>query len=89
MIEFNQSTWLAPNIKYNTQHQARDKNNFEKNFFKVMNNSVFRDMMKKHRDISVAMSEEVYLKRVTKPNFKSGSGIIFSENLMVCKMGKI
>ena len=33
------------------------------------------------------MNETVYLKRVIKPNFKSG--IICSENLMGCKMGKI
>ena len=48
-----------------------------------MNNSVFKEMMeniRKHRDINLMMNEEVYLKKVMKPNFKSG--IVFSENLI-------
>ena len=55
-----------------------------------MNNSVFGKMMeniRKHRDINLVMNKEVYLKRVMKPNFKSGT--IFSENLMGCKIGRI
>ena len=66
------------------------KNDFEKDFFKLMNNSVFGKMVeniRKHRDVNLIMNEWVYLKRVMKPNFKSG--IVFSENLMGCKMGKI
>ena len=55
-----------------------------------MNNSVFGKMMeniRKHRDINLMTNEEVYLKRVMKPNFKLG--IIFSKNLMGCEMRKI
>ena len=90
MIEFNQSAWLAPYMEFNTRLRTRAKNNFEKDFFKLMNNSVFRKMMeniRKHRDINVMTNKKAYLKRVVKPNFKSG--IAFSENLMGCKMGKI
>ena len=43
-IEFDQSTRLAPYIEFDTQVQTRAKNNFEKNFFKLMD-MVFEKMM--------------------------------------------
>ena len=55
-----------------------------------MNNSVFGKTMeniRKHRDINLVTNEEMYLMGVIKPNFKSR--IVFSENLMEYKMGKI
>ena len=55
-----------------------------------MNNSVFGKMMentRKHRNIKLVMTEEKYFKTITKPNFKSG--ILFSENLMGCEIGRI
>ena len=55
-----------------------------------MKNLVFGKTMeniRKHRDINLVTNEEVYLKRVLKPNFKLG--ITCSENLMGCEMGKI
>ena len=65
-------------------------NDFEKDFFKLMNNSVFGKTMeniRKHRNIKPVMTEEKYLSMVMKPNFKSG--VLFGENLMGCEMGKI
>ena len=90
MIEFDQSAWLAPYIEFNIHLRTRAKNNFEKDFFKLMNNSVFGKTMeniKKHKDFSLVTNEEAYLKRVMKPNFKSG--IIVSKSLMGCEMGRI
>ena len=65
-------------------------NDFGKDFFKLMNNSVFGKMMeniRKHRNIELVMTEEKYLHTVMKPNFKSG--VLFGENLMGCEMDKI
>ena len=42
--------------------------------------------IRKHRNINV-LTEEKYLRKVMKPNFKSG--VQFGENLMGCEMGKI
>ena len=57
-----------------------------------MNNSVFGKTMeniRKHRDIKLVMNKKVYLKKVMKPNFKSGTNIKFSKNLIACEMGKV
>ena len=61
---------------------ARAKIDFEKDFFKLMNNSVFGQMMdnsRKHMDNNLMTNEEAYLKRVEKLNFRLV--IHFSENL--------
>ena len=60
-------------------------NDFEKDFFKLMNNSVFGKMMdniRKHRNVGLVTAEEKYLRTVMKPNFKSR--VLFGESLMGC-----
>ena len=89
-IEFDQSAWMKPYIDFNTQLKTKAKNDFGKDFFKLMNNSVYGKMMeniRKHRNIKLVTTEEKYLHTVMKPNFKSV--IRFDENLMGCEMGKI
>ena len=89
-IEFNQSNWMKGYIDFNTQLRTQAKNDFEKDFYKLMNNSVFGKTMesvRKHRNIKLVTSKEAYLKTVMKPNFKSG--VLFGENLMGCEMGKV
>ena len=90
MIEFDQSPWLKTYIDFNTQLRTAATNDFEKDFFKLINNSVFGKTMeniRKHRNIKLVTTEEKYLHMVMKPNFKSG--VLFGENLMGCEMGKI
>ena len=89
VIKFNQSAWLKPYIDFKTELRKRAKNDFEKDFFKLMNNAVFGKTMeniRKHKDIKLVTNEKSYLKNVMKPNFKSG--VLFSENLMGCERGK-
>ena len=66
------------------------KNDFEKDFYKLMNNSVFGKTMEnigKHRNMKLVSNEEEYLKNVMKPNFKSGT--LLGADLMGCEMGKV
>ena len=89
-IAFDQLPWLETYIDFNTQLRTAATNDLEKDFFKLMNNSVFGKTMeniRKHRNIKLVMTEEKYLRTVMKPNFKSG--VLFGENLMGCEMGKI
>ena len=89
-IEFNQSPWLKTYIDFNTQLRTAATNDFEKDFFKLMNNSVFGKTMeniRKHRNIKLVTTEEKYLHTVMKPNFRSG--VLSGENLIGCEMGKI
>ena len=90
VIEFDQSPWLKTYIDLITQLRTAATNDFEKDFFKLMNNSVFGKKMeniRKHRNIKLVTTEEKYLCTVMRPNFKSG--VLFGGNLMGCEMGKI
>ena len=90
VIEFNQSAWLKPYIDFNTELRKKAKNEFEKEFFKLMNNAVFGKTIgniRKHKDDKLVTNEKAYLRMVMKPNFKSG--VLFGENLMGCEMRKI
>ena len=89
-IKFKQSAWMKEYIDFNTKLRTAAANDFEKDFYKLMNKSVFGKMMeniRKHRNIKLLANREAYLKAVMKTNFKSG--VLFGENLMGCEMGKI
>ena len=89
IIEFKQSKWLAPYIALNTNLRTNVKNNFEKDFFKLMNNSVFGKTMeniRNRKDIKLVTSKQQALKLIAKPNFKHRT--IFTENLISVHMSK-
>ena len=89
-IEFDQSAWMKPYIDFNTQLRTKATNDFEKDFFKLMNSMVIGKTMeniRKHRNIKLITNKESYLHTVMKPNFKSG--VLFGKNLMGCEMGNI
>ena len=73
----------------NTRLRKDAKNEFEKDFFKLVNNSVFRKTMENirdHKDMKLVASDKKYLKYVMKPNFKNGHR--FSKHLLAMEMGK-
>ena len=71
-IEFNQYPWMKTYIDFNTKLRTAAANDFEKDFFKLMNNAIFGKTMeniRKHRNFKLVTSEAQYLKTVMKPNF--------------------
>ena len=83
VLEFNQSPWLKEYINFNTIKRAQAKNSFEKDFFKLMNNSVFGKTMeniRKRVDVRLITDEKKLLKMVSKPTYVSSK--IFNENLV-------
>ena len=89
VIEFQQSRWMKAYIMLNTRLRKDEKNELEKDFFKLMNNSVFGktiENIRKHKDMKLVTSYEKYLKYVVKPNFKDGHP--FSKHLFAVEMGK-
>ena len=83
VLEFNQSAWLKQYIDFNTQKRTNAKNAFEKDFFKLMNNSVFGKTMeniRKRVDVRLVTDDKKLLKMVAKPTYVSSK--IFNENLV-------
>ena len=73
----------------NTKLGKEARNEFEKDFFKWMNNSVFGKTMenvRKHRDIELVTTEKGRIKLVSEPNYHTTKQ--FSENLLATKMKK-
>ena len=89
VIRFNQKVWLKPYIDMNTELRKNAKNEFEKNFFKLMKNSVFRKTMenvRNHRDIRLVTSDKRRKRFVSEPNYHSHKK--FPNHLMALEMKK-
>ena len=88
-IKFEESPWLKKYIDLNTDLRSKANNEFEKDFVKLMNNSVFGKTMENIRnrvDIRLVNSEKKAMKLAAKPNFKHCN--IFDENLVAIHMKK-
>jgi len=97
-ISFEQSDWLKEWIDFNTDKRKVAKNDFEKDYFKLMNNAVFGKTMENVRDrikIKVAFSEEYHKKYQSKPNcidtikYTSKSDKFFHLEVMEDKLVKL
>ena len=89
IIQFKQKAWLKVYIDMNTKLRKTAKNEFEKNFFKLMNNLVFGKTMenvRNHRDIKLVTSDKRRKRLVLEPNYHSHKN--FSDHLMTIEMKK-
>ena len=89
VLEFSEKPWLKQYIDFNTEKRKNAKNEFEKDFFKLMNNSVFGKTMeniRKRSNIKLETDPDHFLRQTAKPTFVSCK--IFHENLVAVHMKK-
>ena len=73
----------------NTEYRKNAKNDFEKDFFKLMNNAAFGKTMenvRKHKDIKLVTTDKRRNRLVSEPNYHTTKW--FSENLLAIEMKK-
>ena len=88
-VTFKQSRWLKEYIDFNTKKRSVASNTFEKNFFKLMNNSIYgktMETLRKRVDVKLVSSKDDLLKLTASPCFQSHR--IMNENLIVVKRMK-
>jgi hypothetical protein len=86
---FKEEPWLKQYIDLNTSLRAKAANDFEKDFFKLMNNSVFGKTMENIEnrvDVRLVSTKEKGIKLSAKPNYSKTT--IFDENLVAIHMKK-
>ena len=76
VLEFDQESWMEPYIRMNTEFRKQAKSDFETNFFKLMNNSVFGKTMENLRsrvDVKIVRSreEDKVRKLISDPSYSS------------------
>ena len=90
IIQFDQEAWLKLYIDMNTDLRKDARNDFEKNFFKLTNNSVFGKTMenvRNHRDIKLVATHKRRSILASEPNYHSTKCI--SKDLMIMEMKKV
>ena len=89
IIEFNQEAWLKQYIDMNTELRKLARNDFEKDLFKLMNNSVFGKTMeniRKHREIKLVTTDKKRSKLVSEPNYHTIN--LISKDFPIIEMKK-
>ncbi|CAC5383512.1 unnamed protein product [Mytilus coruscus] len=78
-----ESDWLAKYINFNTEQRTKSKSDFEKDLWKLMNNSFYGKTLEDIRgrsEIKLLTDREEVKKYIKKPNFKDST--IFNDNLV-------
>ena len=89
-VKFYQSPWMEPYIRKNTNLRKDAKNAFEKDFFKLMNNSVFGktiENIRKRQNVILVDDRKLANKLSSKPNLDRAT--ISDENLVAVHVKKL
>ena len=83
VLKFNQRAWLKEYIDMNTELRMNTENDFDKDFYKLMNNAVYRETVenvRKLKNIKLVNDDTKRNKLVSDPNYHTTKW--FSENLL-------
>ena len=83
VVQFRQKEWLKPWIDFNTGKRKQAKSDFEKDLYKLMNNSCFGKTMenvREHINFELVDTPERFQKVVNSPTYKHRH--IINENLV-------
>lgn len=89
VLRFYQKPILRKYMRLNTRLRKRATNAFERNQYKLMNNSIFGKTLqnnRKHQNISLVTKWKQAERLIAKPNFHRAT--IFDENLVAIQMKK-
>ena len=89
VISFSQSAWLKQYIDHNTEFRMKANNDFEKYYFKLLNNNFYGETMenaRKHRDIRLVNNENRRSKIASEPNYNGTKYI--SEDFLIMELKK-
>ena len=89
VLQFEQKPILKDFIMFNTFQRAATNQPHEKDFFKLMNNSIFGKTLQnveKQIDIKFCNTDEQLLKQISKPHYKSYN--IFPNGIVAVHMNK-
>ena len=89
-IAFHQKPWLKKYINENTKLRKKAENDSERDFFRLMNNSIFRKTMeniRRRRDIKLVTTDKRRNQLNSEPNYHTTKW--FSKNLLAIEMKKI
>ena len=89
VIKYRQVTWMKSYIDKNTKLRMESKNEFDKGFYKLMNNAVYGKTMenlRNHRDIRLVTTNARRKQLVSQPNYHTCKR--FSGNLIAIELRK-
>jgi hypothetical protein len=89
MLTFDEKPWLAPYIDANISKRQAAKNEFEKGFYKLLNNSLFGKTMenvRKYRRISLVQDASQLARRVRKATYRRTVPLAGSDTLAAVEM---
>ena len=89
VIKFNQNAWLKPYIDINANLRKKAKNDFEKDFFKLMSDAVFGktiENVRNYTDIKLVTTERRRNYLVPESNYHTTK--FFTEHLLAVEIKK-
>ncbi len=84
IIQFDQKNWMRKYVDFNTKKRKEANNEFDKNIYKLKNNSVFGktcENLRQRKKITIVNSNQKAKKIITKSTYKNH--VCISENLVI------